>query len=252
MSGDYANPSKQKVEDIFSLFHQDGIDTVSYTTFYDEFLDTDKLQKSWPVVESGLGEYGLSCKLDLVKGNMYVSTTRATEDRHIIFKAMDVLRLLSRSVPVHWAIQVLDCSVQHEIIKIANREGGLCKLFGINKDQFIARRILLAGVLKELNDLTGCGIFLKGDTVAVIGSLRGIKMISKIVEGCIAHGVPPAPLVRRIRKKIQPMKDARVKMTTEVMMSFEALRIRKKAQPMKDETVKMTSQVMQSLEAMCV
>jgi rRNA processing protein Krr1/Pno1 len=62
-------------------------------------------------------------------------------------------------------------------------------------------------------------------TIAVIGSLEGIKMITKIVEDCIAHDVPPAPHVWRLKKKIQPKKDARIKMTSQVMMNLESLRV---------------------------
>ncbi|XP_062012751.1 uncharacterized protein LOC133729267 isoform X3 [Rosa rugosa] len=167
---------------------QDEIEVVSYIKFYDRFLDTDLLQKSWPIVESCLSKHGVLCTLDL-------------------------------------AIRTLDCSWQHEIIKIGNQEGGICNIFGISKEQFLARRNLIVGVMKGLFELTGCGVFLKGNTIALIGPLQGIKTITKIVEDCIAHNVPPAPRVRRIKKKTQLMKDARIKMTSEVMKSLEAFHV---------------------------
>ncbi|KAL6220742.1 hypothetical protein ACLB2K_008498 [Fragaria x ananassa] len=76
--------------------------------------------------------------------------------------------------------------------------------------------LLIEGAIEVV---TGCGIFGKGNTIAVLGSLQGIKTVKKIVEDCIAHDVPPTPRVRRIKKKTQPKKDARIKMTSQVMMN---------------------------------
>ncbi|KAK9936766.1 hypothetical protein M0R45_013592 [Rubus argutus] len=178
-------------------------------------LTPNKLQKTWPIVESSLREYGVLCTLDLVEGNMTVSKTKGTQDEDIIFKAVDVLQLLSRSVPADWAIRILDCSSQYEIIKIGYQEGGFLRyiwdqtncsiavllLRPFFDEQFLARRKLVISVLQGLLDLTGCGIFLKGNTIAVLGSLQGIKMITRIVGDCIAHDVPPAPRVRRLKKE---------------------------------------------------
>ncbi|XP_062012616.1 KRR1 small subunit processome component-like [Rosa rugosa] len=103
---------------------------------------------------------------------MKVARATRDQDPNIILRAMDVLELLSRSVPAEWAIRVLDCSFQYDIIKIGNQEGGICNMYGITKEQFLARRKLLAGyVLKVLLfELTDCGIFLKGNTIVVIGA----------------------------------------------------------------------------------
>ncbi|XP_024173709.1 KRR1 small subunit processome component homolog [Rosa chinensis] len=78
---------------------------------------------------------------------------------------------------------------------------------------------------KGLVDVTNCGIFLKGNTIAVMGSLYGLKMIRRIVEDCIAHDMPHAPRVQRMKKKSQAKKDRRIKRTSEVTMNFQALRV---------------------------
>ncbi|XP_004289070.1 PREDICTED: KRR1 small subunit processome component homolog [Fragaria vesca subsp. vesca] len=224
MEDSYPNAIVLKVEEAIPLMIERAIEVVCNTKFYDkQFLNTDVLQKEWPIVESCLREYGVVCTLDLVAGKMEVSKTKAAEDEDIIFKAIDILHLLSRNVPARWAIRTMDCSCEHEIINIGNQEGGICKLFGISHEKFLARRNILIGVVKELSQVTGCGIFGKGNTIAVLGSLQGIKTVKKIVEDCIAHDVPPAPRVRRIKKKTQPKKDARIKMTSQVMMSLESL-----------------------------
>lgn len=58
------------------------------------------LREVWPLVTKALKEHGIACELNLVEGSMTVSTTRKTYDPFIIIKARDLIKLLSRSVPV--------------------------------------------------------------------------------------------------------------------------------------------------------
>jgi hypothetical protein len=52
------------------------------------------------VVTRALEKHGIACTLDLVEGSMTVKTTRKTFDPAAILKARDLIKLLSRSVPV--------------------------------------------------------------------------------------------------------------------------------------------------------
>ena len=47
-----------------------------------------------------LKEFGIKCELNLVEGSMTVRTTRKCYDPFAIIKARDLIKLLSRGVPV--------------------------------------------------------------------------------------------------------------------------------------------------------
>uniref|UniRef100_M8CFE3 KRR-R motif-containing protein 1 n=1 Tax=Aegilops tauschii TaxID=37682 RepID=M8CFE3_AEGTA len=120
-------------------------------------INEESLLEAWPVVKGALKEHGVSCKLSVSEGSMTVSTTRKTRDPYIVVKARDLTRLLSRSVPVHQAIKILNDDMTCDIIKI----GDLVR----NRKRFSERRDRLLGpnmsTLKALENLTGCYILVQ-------------------------------------------------------------------------------------------
>lgn len=120
-----------------------------------------------------LNEHHIKAELDLIEGSMSVKTTRKTWDPYIIIKARDMIKLLSRSVPVDQAKRVLEDEIGSDIIKIA----GMVR----SKDKFVKRRQRLIGpggcTLKSLELLTGCFIQVQGQTVSALGPYKGLVQV---------------------------------------------------------------------------
>lgn len=197
------NIDRWKIEKFEPSWNDGGmLEVSSFSTLFPEYREK-YLQEAWPTVKSALKEYGVSCELNLVAGSMTVSTTRKTRDPFIIMKARDLIKLLSRSVPASQAIKILNDEVQCDIIKIGN----LVR----NKERFVKRRQHLIGpnssTLKALEILTGCYILVQGNTVAAMGSFKGLKQVRRIVEDCIQNKMHPVYHIKILMMKKELEKD---------------------------------------------
>ncbi|TVU35334.1 hypothetical protein EJB05_17219, partial [Eragrostis curvula] len=173
------------------------IEVTSFSTLFPQYRGKEKyLQEAWPIVKGALNEFGISCELNLVEGSMTVSTTRKTIDPFIIFKAKDLIKLLSRSVPAPQAIKILNDEILYDIIRI----GSLVR----NKERFVKRRERLLGpnlsTLKAIEILTGCYMLVQGNTVTAMGSLnrKGLKQVRRIVEDCIKNVKHPVYHIKEL------------------------------------------------------
>lgn len=177
------NIDRWTVEKFDPSWNEGGLlEVSSFSTLFPQYREK-YLQDAWPIVKGALKEFGVSCELNLVEGSMTVSTTRKTRDPYIILKARDLIKLLSRSVPAPQAIKVLNDEMNCDIIKI----GSIIR----NKERFVKRRERLLGpnlsTLKAIEILTGCYILVQGNTVAAMGSFKGLKQVRRVVEDCIKN-----------------------------------------------------------------
>jgi ribosomal RNA assembly protein len=164
----------------------------SFATLFPKYREA-YLRSVWGVVTKELDSHGISCELNLVEGSMTVRTTKKTSDPYIILKARDMIKLLSRSIPVAQAVKVLQDDWQCDIVKI----GGLVR----NKERFVKRRQRLLGpdnsTLKALELLTGCYILVQGNTVSILGNnWKGLKTARRVVVDCMQNVHPVYHLKR--------------------------------------------------------
>lgn len=142
------------------------------------------LKQVWPDMRALLdSEHGVRAELDLVEGSMTVRTTKKTFDPFIILKARDLLKLLARSVPFSQAKKILEDGMFCEVMKT--------KSLVRSKEKFVKRRQRLVGpngsTLKAIELLTECYVLVQGQTCCIMGGIKGIKSVRKIVEDCFRN-----------------------------------------------------------------
>lgn len=178
----------------------------SFATLFPKYRET-YLRQVWPVVTRHLDSRGIACELNLVEGSMTVRTTKKTSDPYVIMKARDLLKLLSRSIPVAQAVKILDDGWQCDIVKI----GGVVA----NKERFVKRRQRLLGpdgsTLKALELLTGCYVLVQGNTVSIMGnSWKGLKQARRVVLDCMKN-IHPVYHLKRLMIQKELEKDQKLK-----------------------------------------
>jgi len=176
----------------------------SFATLFPKYREA-YLRQIWPIVTKALDKVKIGCELNLVEGSITVRTTRKTGDPYIILKARDLIKLLSRSIPVAQAIKILNDEFYCDIIKI----GGMVR----NKERFVKRRQRLIGPdgasLKALELLTECYILVQGNTVSVMGPHKGIKQARMVILETM-NNIHPVYNIKRLMIQRELAKDPKL------------------------------------------
>lgn len=132
--------------------------------------------------------------VDYNKCLMEVRTTDETRDPYIIIKANDFIGLLSKGVPLECAHTVLEDDVFCEIIPV--------KIICSNKKVFERRknRICNPKILKAIELLTKCKIFISGKSACVVGNYKGLNNAKNILIKCFENIHPVYEIKKLITK----------------------------------------------------
>lgn len=178
------------------------------------FLETSSFEVMFPkhrekyireteeYIKKALAQKKLLATVDYHELVLKVETTQHTRDPYSIMQGRDLLKLLSRGVPLDRALKIFEDEISYDIIPI--------NTFTRNKEIFIKRRERLLGpkgnTIKSLELLTGCYILPYGNTVSAIGEYKRLKEVRTVVAKCMEN-IHPIYEIKKLMIKRELEKD---------------------------------------------
>merc|ERR1712129_342709 len=106
-----------------------------------------------------------------------------------------MIRLIARYVPFEHACKCLNDGIMSDIIEIGKTN------VARHQQRFIKRRARLIGpngvTLRAIELLTKCYVLVYGRTVCVVGQVKGVRLVRRIVMECM-HNVHPLYQLKRL------------------------------------------------------
>ncbi|OAG30621.1 ribosomal RNA assembly protein [Nematocida sp. ERTm5] len=183
-----------------------------------QFLETSSFEVMFPkhrekyireteeYIRKALAQRRLALIVDYHELILKVETTPHTRDPYVIMEGRDVLKLVSRGVPLEKAIRVFEDGITHDIIPI--------NVFTRNKEIFLKRRERLIGprgnTIKSLELLTDCYILPFGNTVSAIGNYKSLKEVRNVVTKCMEN-IHPIYEIKKLMIRRELEKDPALK-----------------------------------------
>nr|XP_011467776.1 PREDICTED: uncharacterized protein LOC105352407 isoform X2 [Fragaria vesca subsp. vesca] len=159
-----------------------------------------KLTEAWLMVKSSLEELGCSCTMSTVDSTVSVVSTEPDIKR----KAKYLFKLLFKTpVSAPLAIEMALHGRQHDHIKLKTHKGGLCKKYGIKKEEFEKVWRRLKRSLKELEDLTHCTLFLNKRTLTAVGPSPRLPWVRKVLKFSFVEKLSPGHVIRVFNRKLK-------------------------------------------------
>ena len=160
------------------------------------------IKETWKIILKVIYPFGIISRINFNNGLIEVKTTNKLKDPYLFIKGRDFFKLLARGIPVQQAAKIFNEEVFCEIIKISN--------FTENKKKFLKKRRRLIGnkgiTIRAIEYLTQCYVLIQGNTVACMGSNKGIKEIRKIIIDCM-KSVHPVFHIKNLIVKEKLFKD---------------------------------------------
>jgi ribosomal RNA assembly protein len=128
-----------------------------------------------------------------------------SEDPYLSFRMRDVLRAIARGFSPEKALKLLDDDMYYEEFDIRDFSGKSRK----RVMQVRSRLIGSGGKTRRLiEELTDCMLSIKGNTVAIIGDIEGMKIASKAIM-MILNGSEHSSVYSYMERKRKDLKVAR-------------------------------------------
>lgn len=126
---------------------------------------------------------------------MEVSTTEATRDPYIIIKADEFIQLLSRGMRMEDAVKILEDDMFSEIMPM--------KAFCSSEKTIQNRKERLTNpkIMRAIELLTKCSVYVAGKAVCLVGSCRGLVEAKEIIIGCFENVHPVFTIKKLMIKK---------------------------------------------------